>query len=268
MNFAPLLQRGRPRIRRAACCQALALLLLAAPAWLCAQPLPAPWPERLSARDAAATRAALPADRSAWPVDGQGYGLLHRASSVEAEQATAPQFAALLSAWTAAGGSVDVAAGPLARTPLHQAAGADCAPCVQLLLAAGADPARADRAGRVALHFAGPRSIPRLIGTGPAVDVADAAGWTPLHWAAWVGDVERLRMLLTHGADPSRRSTAEQVIPGDRAWGGAPTRVAAGQRALDLARRRHDDVRWSTGRYAEPLAVLDSATPRAGFWSR
>jgi len=263
----PLLRRG-PALRP--CCtwrRALALML-AGPAWLAAQPLPPPWPERLSARDPVATRAALPAELAAWPTDAQGYGLLHRAASVEAEQDQAPQFAALLSAWIAAGGVVDVVGGPLARTPLHQAAAADCTACVELLLAAGADPARPDGTGRVALHFAGPRTIGPLRRAGAPPDVRDAAGWTPLHWAAWIGDAERLRALLGQGADPALRSTGEQVLPGDRAWGGEPTRLPAGQRPLDLARQRHDETRWSTGRYAEPLAVLDAATPRAGFWRR
>lgn len=230
--------------------------------------LPDPWPARLAVRDVAATRAALPATAMAWPTDSAGYGLLHLAAAVEADADPAPQYAALLAAWRAAGGDVDVVAGAKRRTPLHQAAAVDCVACVAALLAAGADPRRTDAAGRSAVHFAGPRSIAVLHLAGVDVNTPDAAGWTALHWAAWAGSAERLRTLLARGADPRRRSTQAQTLPGDAAWRAAPTVVDAGQRALDLARARHEAMRWSSGRYAEPLAVLDAATPRQSLFTR
>ena len=61
-------------------------------------------------------------------------------------------------------------------SPLHHAAGNGRTACVELLLAAGADPNRANH----------------------------AAGLTPLHGAALGGHVECLRLLLEKGGDPDR----------------------------------------------------------------
>ncbi|MEM1598857.1 MAG: ankyrin repeat domain-containing protein, partial [Pyrobaculum sp.] len=36
---------------------------------------------------------------------------------------------------------------------------------------------------------------------GTSVNIKDARGWTPLHWAAWAGHVEIAKLLLENGAD-------------------------------------------------------------------
>jgi len=38
---------------------------------------------------------------------------------------------------------------------------------------------------------------------------------------------------------------------------------AEGKRAYDMARIRHDQTRWSTGRYRSALEMLDQVTPRS-----
>ena len=42
-----------------------------------------------------------------------------------------------------------------------------------------------------------------LLGKGADVNMADADGWTPIHWAAHRGHIEVVRILLDRGADPN-----------------------------------------------------------------
>jgi hypothetical protein len=39
-------------------------------------------------------------------------------------------------------------------------------------------------------------------------------------------------------------------------------------RAYDMAKRQHDHTKWSTGRHARSLALLDGATRRRGWLFR
>ncbi|MGO8716607.1 MAG: ankyrin repeat domain-containing protein [Smithella sp.] len=85
------------------------------------------------------------------------------------------------------------------------------------LLAEGADPNESNGIGETALfilagHYrSGKFSNPPdnalecariLIQKGAAVNSTDIAGWTPLMWAAFNGDVDMLKLLLENGADP------------------------------------------------------------------
>ena len=84
---------------------------------------------------------------------------------------------------------------------------------VRLLLERGADPAPASRNGLAVtpLHSAvatnaGPRDlgiVRALLDAGAPVSARSAQDGTPLHTAAFTGDVEVARLLLECGADPS-----------------------------------------------------------------
>jgi len=179
-------------------------------------------------------------------------------------------------------------------TPLHWAAGYGCAQCaslllsakapvdapsdsgrtplftatreiVPLLLTAGADPGARDAEGNVALHFNAHEGL-----LAPGVNVRNRAGLTPLHHAALRGDRERVRWLLDRGADPALETTAPfEHRDGVLAEAFDPVhRFDPGQRPLDLVRWQHERAKWSTGRFAPAMELLDSVTPRRGLLRR
>ncbi|MEO6435222.1 MAG: ankyrin repeat domain-containing protein [Tepidisphaeraceae bacterium] len=89
-------------------------------------------------------------------------------------------------------------------SPLHLAAGAGKLEAVQLLLARGADAAAHNDLGVTPLHRAivNPQ-IAEAISNAADVNVADATGRTPLHWASNDSQASAaLKILLDHGARP------------------------------------------------------------------
>ncbi len=95
-------------------------------------------------------------------------------------------------------------------TPLHDAADLNHADCVRLLLEAGAEHSIQDSRGETPLHWAARKSANEcarlLLEAGASPNIPDKhRGETPLHGAAWGGNVEIGRMLLTHGADVHAR---------------------------------------------------------------
>ncbi len=181
-------------------------------------------------------------------------------------------------------------------TPLHWAAGSGCVECVQLLiehgadvnaqrndgrtplhtasietidllLAAGADVHARDKAGCLPLHTT-MLSDPRLIVEG--IDVRNRFGLTPLHYAALQPNEEKVSWLLANGADPAAQSTAAFRINEDRSddFEDPMHEFAVGSRPYDMARFRHDQTKWSTGRFRSVMETLDQVTPRRGWFSR
>lgn len=78
---------------------------------------------------------------------------------------------------------------------------------INALLASGTSPNSTDALGIPLLHNAAMESatdaVELLIERGADPNLADAQiGWTALHWAASLGDVERTRVLLAKGAKP------------------------------------------------------------------
>lgn len=116
-------------------------------------------------------------------------------------------------------------AGSSGYCPLHYAAREGHADIVQLLLAAGADPNAATRAGRA----------------------------TPLHRAAYTGSAAVVRLLLSGGADPTARDSDGQT-PLHKAEARGHAEVAALLReaapglgsALDTRGRTAADLRPAT----------------------
>lgn len=109
-----------------------------------------------------------------------------------------------------------------------------------------------------------------LLAHGADVHAATSGGFTPLHWAAFEGAHEAAEWLLAHGANPRLRSTAAYVYADPilaAEWASTVT-YPAGLRPYDLAKARHDEVKWSTGKFRRVCELLDKATPREGWFSR
>lgn len=78
----------------------------------------------------------------------------------------------------------------------------------RLLLSAGADVARRDRAGRTALHYAagaGRLAVELLLAAGADVNAVGDGGVTPLHEAIVRGNVSAIEALCEGGANRSAR---------------------------------------------------------------
>jgi ankyrin repeat protein len=92
-------------------------------------------------------------------------------------------------------------------TPLHLAAFFGHAKIVELLLGRGAGATAQSRNanGNTALHaaLAGNHKLVAglLIGGGADVNAPDAAGWRPLHVAAFNGNLDSMKQLIAQGAD-------------------------------------------------------------------
>ena len=99
-------------------------------------------------------------------------------------------------------------ADPDGRTPLHNAAHANDADRVRVLIARGVDVSHGDGQGFTALHLAAQEyavdAARRLIDAGAEIDATDQHGNTPLFVATFnsKGRGEMIGLLRRHGADP------------------------------------------------------------------
>jgi hypothetical protein len=109
----------------------------------------------------------------------------------------------------AGGADVNCIANDPRETPLMAAAGNGQAAAIRLLIAHGADPRK--QAGRVPVLYLATvfgrniEAIEVLLTAGAKTD-ADFDGVTPLMAAAKRGDLEVVKLLLTHGANPNARN--------------------------------------------------------------
>ncbi|CAK1544798.1 unnamed protein product [Leptosia nina] len=106
------------------------------------------------------------------------------------------------------GALVDAIGGELQSTPLQWAARQGHLEATVALMRAGADPSRRDAEGCASAHLAAQFGhtavLAYLVARGQSPDVPDAAGMTPLMWAAWkVTSVDPCRLLLSLGASPN-----------------------------------------------------------------
>jgi uncharacterized protein len=101
----------------------------------------------------------------------------------------------------------------LDQTALLAAISSNSLPEVQLLLAHGADVEIADNAGWTPLHYAtwfGSNSLvlKELLDHGAKIDARNGRGITPLYFASVTGHEAQVKLLLAHGADRSLASTS------------------------------------------------------------
>ena len=95
------------------------------------------------------------------------------------------------------------------RTPLHFAnESMEATTMVTYLLELGADMEAQSRLGRTILHesiLRGCRAehLSFLVACGANLHARDVHGWTPLHYAAYLGHVEMVEQLLQYGANPT-----------------------------------------------------------------
>jgi hypothetical protein len=236
--------------------------------------------EALIAGDEERIAALLVRDGKRLPVDGGGVTVLHRALHIYSERRIA-----IVERLIAAGVDVNAAAED-GRTPLHWAAGFDVPAAIPLLLRAGANVHARDVEGNTPIFVAGPDAASMLIAAGadvharnregnvplhrnfhaallpPGVNVRNAAGLTPLHYAALAGNTRGIEWLLAQGADPNLRTTADTYWRASHMSKefGPGERIPAGSRPLDLARARYSATRWNTSRYEEPVRMLRKVT--------
>jgi hypothetical protein len=146
------------------------------------------------------------------------------------------------------------------RTPLLVAhAGA-----AERLLGAHANWIAVDKRGNSSLHYAaedGPHHLGLLFRAGfNVVDARNNSGLTPLHFATLAGNVDSVRWLLDRGANPNAVTATPydylslDFYPGQE----NETRVPAGISVAGIASMRHEDTKWSSGRY-RPVKELLSA---------
>lgn len=106
------------------------------------------------------------------------------------------------------GADPSVARLPDGQTALHLAASLDSPDVVSALISTGlVDLEATDTFGNTSLACAaktGSRCIKPLINAGARTGVSNVAGFTPLHFSAFCGDAESLRLLLRSGSDPEQ----------------------------------------------------------------
>ena len=153
------------------------------------------------------------------------------------------------------------------RTPLL-VAHADAA---EKLLAAHANWMALDKQGNNSLHYAAedsPHHLELLFRAGfNVVDARNNSGLTPLHFATLAGNTESARWLLGHGANPNAVTAASyKYLPLDFYPGyGNETHVPAGISVAGIASIRHEETKWSSGRYRavkEMLSEHGATAPR------
>jgi len=205
-------------------------------------------------------------------------------------------------------GGADVnAADEFGRTALHVAAKGKSTEVIKLLLSRGADVNRQDKDGRTPLHLAyayaidllleakadwkivdkdgnsplhtaaemtGNREVYRLLKAGVPVNVKNAAGLTPLHFAALQGSRDAAAMLLDRKANVNARTTADYTYTWtyvDPSALGNERLVPKGSTPLSITLEEHRRNKWSAGNKFKDFADflrLQGATEPPGRWRR
>ena len=142
------------------------------------------------------------------------------------------------------------------RTPLHRANSVSIDP----LLRHHADVRLVDLEGNTALHVAAEQSpdmCRQLVAAGVAVDARNHAGLTPLHCAVLEGRRPVIELLVGLGANVNAATQTDYRHKWHYiAWDvqGLERSVQAGSTPLSLARQRHRETYWTSGRQYTDIA--------------
>jgi len=103
-------------------------------------------------------------------------------------------------------------------------------------------------------------AVQQLLVAGADANAKDGLGWTPLHWAAEIGDAELVALLLSHGAAPDTRDATDATAL-HRAAGGGRTEVCRQLLAAGADITSKNSLGWT------PLqvAVADNHPDTASF---
>lgn len=143
------------------------------------------------------------------------------------------------------------------QTPLHWACIRASTELVTLLIRRGADPTLPDDAGHMSVHLlaqnGGAFGMLQILALekSPPCDEPDNDGRTALHWAAYKGHWEVVRVLLLMGADPGRQDVMGRT---PLHWASAKGKSSI---AVDLARaggKRVMEAEDGEGKRASDLA--------------
>jgi ankyrin repeat protein len=145
------------------------------------------------------------------------------------------------------------------RTPLHRANSVSA----EVFLRHGADALAKDRQGTTALHVAAEEDgamCRLLITAGVPVNIRNESGLTPLHFAVMQGNRRVVELLVNLGADVNATTTSIYSYKWSYVgWDvkGHEQLVPAGSTPISLARWKHKDTYWTSGRtFTELRAFL------------
>lgn len=166
------------------------------------------------------------------------------------------------------------APGPFQRTPLHHAAKTVKVEMIEWMLAHGANAMAKDRQGTTALHVAAEEDgdmCRLLITAGVPVNIRNESGLTPLHFAVLEGKRHIVKLLVDLGADVNAKTESDY----SHKWSyvgwdvkGLEKLVPAGSTPISLARWKHKDTYWTSGRTFTELAefLLSKGAIERSWW--
>ncbi len=156
------------------------------------------------------------------------------------------------------------------RAPLHRANSVSA----EVLLRHGANALAKDRQGTTALHVAAEQDGPMcrlLIAAGVPVNIRNTSGLTPLHFAVLEGKRRVVEVLVERGADVNARTDSDYSYKWSYVgWDvqGLEKLVPAGSTPISLARWKHKDTYWTSGRTYTDLAeyLRDKGAIERPWW--
>lgn len=156
------------------------------------------------------------------------------------------------------------------RAPLHRANSVSA----EVFLRHGANAMAKDRQGTTALHVAAEEDgdmCRLLITAGVPVNIRNESGLSPLHFAVMQGKRRIVELLVDLGADVNAKTESDYSYKWSYVgWDvkGLEKLVPAGSTPISLARWKHKDTYWTSGRIFTDLAefLLSKGAIERSWW--